>query len=209
MNNNYDPIARYYDVLSRMVFFRAQIKAQTDQLQFIPANSRILIAGGGTGWILDDIAKVHTEGLEITYVEISAKMLELSRKRDVKENTIVYVHAAAENFCTDETYDVIITAFLFDNFSAEKVRSVFDQFDVLLNSGGKWLFADFYYTESSGKKWQLFLLKTMYFFFKQVSNIEAGALINTEYCFDSQAYIRLKSRYYYGSFIKSVVYQKP
>lgn len=209
MHNNYDPIARYYDVLSRMVFFRAQLRAQTDQLEFIPAGSRILIAGGGTGWILEEIAKIHPSGLQITYVEISAKMLELSEKRDVKDNTIRYVHIAAEDFKTEETYDVIITAFFFDNFSAENVEIVFSDFNALLHPGGYWLFADFYDTAASSKRWQRFLLKAMYIFFKQISNIEANVLINTEHCFDTQGYQQVRSRYYYGSFIKSIVYRKP
>jgi len=209
MHNNYDPIARYYDVLSRMVFFRAQLRAQTDQLEFIPAGSRVLIAGGGTGWILEEIAKVHPSGLQLTYIEISGKMLELSKKRDIKDNTIHYIHAAAEDFKTGDSYDVIITAFLFDNFSAEKVGVVFSDFNALLKPGGKWLFADFYDTAASSKWWQRYLLKLMYFFFRQISNIEASSLINTEHHFDSQSYEQVKSRYYYGGFIKSIVYRKP
>jgi len=208
MHNNYDPIARYYDVLSRLVFFRAQVRAQIEQLAFIPADSTILIAGGGTGWILEEIARIHPSGLRITYVEISAKMLDLSKKRDVKGNQVSYIHAAAEDFVISTVYDVIITAFLFDNFRAEKISLVFGRFHQALQSGGLWLFSDFYYNPASGKRWQWYLLKTMYLFFKQISEVEASDLINTEHCFTEALYLPLKTAYYYGGFIKSIVYQK-
>jgi len=264
MRNNYDRIARYYDVLSRMVFFRAQLKAQIDQLHFIPANSSVLIVGGGTGWILEEIAKVHSSGLRITYVEISAKMLDLSRKRKVGANEVTFVHSPAEELGNsipedqdqsraadlaqskpevqaqsktevqvqsraedqDETrakyegqssaddlkqnapatYDVVLTAFLFDNFQQQTITKVFNLLHQKLNPGGFWLFSDFYHSE--GKKWQSYLLKAMYIFFKQISNIEARQLLSTEHCFHEQSYHILQTRFYYGKFIKAVVYQK-
>lgn len=209
MYNNYDPIARYYDILSRMVYFRSQLKAQIDQLSFIPANSNLLIVGGGTGWILEEIAKVHPSGLTITYVEISAKMLEKSKKRKVKDNTVMFVHSAAEEFKTEKTYDVILTAFFFDNFPVEKVKDVFLQYHALLRPGGLWLFSDFYYHPKQGKIWQAFLLKTMYLFFKLISNIEAQVLISMEPYFAAQSYQQLKVSFYYGGFIKSIIYLKP
>lgn len=208
MKNNYDKIAGSYDMLSRLVFFRTQLKAQIDQLHFIPAGSNILIAGGGTGWILEEIAKQHPAGLNITYVELSAKMLELSRKRDVKENKVTYIHAAAEDFHPEVKYDVILTAFFFDNFSAEGVKAVFNQFDLLLKKDGLWLFTDFYYAESSGKNWQWYLLKAMYLFFNRISKVEAKMLINTEKYFEEQLYLQLNSVYYYSGFIKAITYQK-
>lgn len=208
MKNNYDSIADYYDVLSRMVFFRTQVKAQIQQLAAIPANSTILIAGGGTGWILEEIAKVHSSGLKITYVEISSKMLGRSKKREVKGNTVEYVHAAMEDFKPSGFYDVLITAFFFDNFSADNVGLIFKQLNALLKPGGIWLFADFYYTEKSGKRWQLLLLKSMYLFFSKISSVEAKTLINTEHFFEEQSYAIVKINFYYGSFIKAVIYQK-
>ncbi|MGY0036972.1 class I SAM-dependent methyltransferase [Pedobacter sp. NJ-S-72] len=196
-------------VLSRMIFFRAQVKAQIDQLHAIPANSIILIAGGGTGWILEEIAKIHPSGLTITYVEISSKMLDLSKKRDVKDNIVTYIHAAMEDFKAVVSYDVLITAFFFDNFSADNVQIVFNQLNNLLKSGGAWLFSDFYYTEKSGKRWQWLLLHTMYLFFSKISSVEAKLLVNnTEYLFEENTYLSLNTAFYYSGFIKTIIYQK-
>jgi ubiquinone/menaquinone biosynthesis C-methylase UbiE len=208
MKNNYDHIAPYYDFLSRMVFFRTQVKAQSDQLKFIPANSKVLIVGGGTGWILEEIAKIHPSGLSIVYVEISEKMLNISRKRNTMSNQVEYIHAAAEDFETHQKFDVIITAFLFDNFSGKTILTVFNKLHQLLNAGGYWLFSDFYYNRESGKKWQYYLLKTMYIFFSKISDVEAKMLINTEDIFINHNYNAVEVQHYYAGFIKAIVYQK-
>src|ERR1700710_2430121 len=98
MQNNYDKLAWIYDPLSRLVYFKAQVNAQISLLPFIPADSKILIVGGGTGWILESIAKVHPTGLSITYVEISKKMVELAQKKNYKKNHVLFVHQAMEDY---------------------------------------------------------------------------------------------------------------
>ena len=209
MPNNYDPIASVYDTLSRMVFFRSQVKAQLHQLHYLSAGQRILVVGGGTGWILDEISKLHRTGLTITYVEISAGMLELSKKRDTAAHSVTFIHSPIEECSIEGMYDVVITAFLFDNFMEKKVGQVFHQLHTQLNRDGLWLFTDFFYAEKSGRKWQLYLLKLMYWFFRKVSDVEAKALVHTERYFMEKGYRVLQEQYYYGKFIQSIVYQKP
>ena len=48
---NFNYIAPFYDTLCQLVFGQRVKNAQIESLKFIPANSTILIAGGGTGWI--------------------------------------------------------------------------------------------------------------------------------------------------------------
>lgn len=208
MQNNYDKLAWIYDPLSRFVFFKAQVNAQISLLPFISANSKILIVGGGTGWILESIAKLYPTGLSITYVEISKKMIELSQKRDCKNNKILFVQQAMEDYVLIEKYDVIITAFFFDNFKEDKATSVFYQLNNSLNKKGIWLFSDFILDQKNGKKWQEFLIKTMYFFFKIVTKIEAEKLIPMEPVFEKSGYQNIFETYRYGKFIKSIVFKK-
>jgi ubiquinone/menaquinone biosynthesis C-methylase UbiE len=80
--SNYDNSAWFYDRLSRIILGKALIRAQTTFLPYLSLpNSKVLIAGGGTGWILEEIAKVHPSGLHITYVELSEKMMALCTKK--------------------------------------------------------------------------------------------------------------------------------
>ena len=208
MLNNYDKIARHYDLLSRMLFYNAQTKAQTEQLSYIPANSRILIVGGGTGWILEEITKIHHENLTITYVEISAAMIRLARQRNTGKNKIEFIHGAIEEFTSSASYDVIHSAFLFDNFARERTEMVFFKLNRLLTTGGLWLFSDFSYQPKTDEKWKGVLLKIMYAFFKKVSKVEATVLTDTSSYFESSGYEKLRESTYYRKFIKAIVYKK-
>ncbi len=203
---NYDPVASWYDRLSRLVFFKAQVNAQTDQLRFLQNYQRILIVGGGTGWILEELAS-RNNNLEITYVEISINMLKLAMKRNTGSNTVTFLNFAIENFNDSTPYDAILTAFLFDNFGEDKAKSVFYGLHNKLKNGGLWLFADFS-DNHLHTKWQSVLLKIMYFFFKRSANIEAKYLISMYPFFNKENYKYLLERYYYFSFIKATVFKK-
>lgn len=208
MRNNYDKLAWIYDPLSRLVFFKSQVNAQISLLPFINANSKILIAGGGTGWILESIGNIHTSGLSITYVELSKKMMTLSQKRNYKNNQVLFVQQAMEDYILTDMYDVIITAFFFDNFKETKAKSIFYQLNNNLNKNGIWLYSDFFLNKKFEKKWQIFILKTMYFFFKIVTRIEAEELVPMEPVFEKTGYKNIFETYRYGKFIKSIVFNK-
>jgi ubiquinone/menaquinone biosynthesis C-methylase UbiE len=208
MLNNYDKIARYYDFLSRIVFFRAQVNAQVYALKHIGNHGRILIVGGGTGWILEEIAKIHDSGLSIVYLEISSKMIELSRARSCGVNEVVFVNQAVEDFSATDTFDVICTPFLFDNFSQQRADLVLAKLDEMLKASGLWLFTDFNVDGRKGKWWKKFLLKSMYSFFKILKIVETSALPDTRSDFERRGYINLEEKHFYGSFIQGIVYQK-
>lgn len=207
--NNYDRTAGFYDFLSRFVFFRAQIKAQTDQLKFIPSGSKVLLVGGGTGWILEEIAKVHPAGLQITYIEISTKMLEKAKKRHAGTNTVCYIHSAIETYGDEAQYDVIQTGFLFDNFSTRRINQVFLKLHNFLEPEGLWLFSDFNSNPESRTFWQGWLLKIMYFFFRLMANVEANKVTDINPWFHEKGYTSIDQQWYYRHFIKSIIFQKP
>lgn len=204
--NNYDLIAPYYDCLSRIIFFRAQTTAQKEQLSFIENHQKILIVGGGTGWILEEISQIH-QNLEITFIEISAKMIALAKQKKRGENKVVFVNLPIENFIDEVSYDVIITAFLFDNFARNRAAMVFERLNHKLKEKGLWLFSDFS-NHHKTSRWQFIFLKTMYSFFKKVAHVEAKELIDMNPYFIEKGYATVTEKYYYGSFIKAVVYGK-
>ena len=206
MVNNYDRIASTYDRLSRLVFFQAQTNAQKVQLPFIPPGSKILIVGGGTGWILEAIAKVPFSGLNITFVEISANMIALARKVDAGNNKVFFLQSAIEDQDFEHPFDVVITAFLFDNFGGPRAEQVFEKLHGTLKNGGLWLFSDF--SETSTRPWQSVLLKLMYAFFRQIAQVEANSLFNTAPLFQKHGYRRVFHKLYYWKFIESSVYEK-
>jgi ubiquinone/menaquinone biosynthesis C-methylase UbiE len=205
MAANYDNSAWFYDRLSRVVYGRSLIDSQVYLLQYIPANAHVLIAGGGTGWILEEMARIHLSGLTITYVEISAKMMALSRKRNAGDNKIIYINEPVENLTGETLYDVAITPFLFDNFTEQTLQKIFVHIHSKLKPGGLWLNTDFRLT---GEWWQSLLLRSMILFFRIICGIEAKKLPQIDRYFEQDQYTIINQKAFFGEFILSTVYQK-
>lgn len=205
MPSNYDNSAWFYDRLSRLVYGKALINAQVYLLAYVPADSNVLIAGGGTGWILEELARVHPTGLYITYIEISAKMMALSQKRDYGNNKVIYINEAVEEVVFTEKFDVVITPFLFDNFKEKTLQQVFTHLHHQLKPGGLWLNADFQLT---GKWWQNVLLKSMFLFFRVICGIETSVLPDIERQFEQRDYEIVAKQTFFGAFIISTVLKR-
>lgn len=205
MASNYDNSAWFYDDLSKLFYGKALVNAQVYLLPFVMPNSTIIIAGGGTGWILEELTRTHPSGLKITYVEISAKMIALSKKRNVGGNKVTFINSAVEEVSITQMFDVVITPFLFDNFTEATLQNVFNHLNSLLKPNGLWLNTDFQLT---GKWWQGLLLKTMFVFFKLVCRIEASVLPDIEKQFKQAHYNTIANKTFFGEFITSKALKK-
>jgi ubiquinone/menaquinone biosynthesis C-methylase UbiE len=179
-------------------------KRKTHFLHLIPANANVLIAGGGTGWIIEEISKIHPVGLHITYVEISARMMALAKKHTTN-NVVTYVNAPVENAGLLADFDVMITPFLLDSLSPDIFNKVFDNLYDLLKPGGLWLNTDFQLT---GKWWQKPLLNTMYFFFRTVGCVDSSILPDLKKAFANKEMKLFDEALFYGNFVAAGVYKK-
>ena len=205
MPANYDNSAVFYDRLSRLVYGRALVNAQVHFLPRIQANSKVLIIGGGTGWILEEITRIHASGLHITYVEISANMMALSRKKNIGSNNVTYINQPAEEVAL-KGFDVVITPFLFDNFTEANLAVIFGHIHQSLKPGGTWLNTDFQLT---GKWWQAVMLKTMLLFFKILCGIESWRLPDVAKQFSTAGCKIEEEKCFFGDFVITRVYKKP
>jgi ubiquinone/menaquinone biosynthesis C-methylase UbiE len=204
MKGNYDHIAWFYDTLARLVYGKAILRAQQYLIGHIPAGANILIAGGGTGWILEEIARLYSSGLTITYVDLSSKMIAQARRRNAGNNKVTFITAPAEK-APPGKYDVVMTPFLFDNFSDSTLQSTFSAIDRLLVKDGVWLYCDF---QDAGKWWQKALLKIMYAFFRVSCGIETAHLPDAKGCFSEHHYKIKEKKTFFNEFIIARVYQR-
>ena len=205
MAANYDNSAWFYDRLARLVYGRSLVNAQVYLLQRIPANAKVLIAGGGTGWILEELTRIHPSGLKITYVDVSANMINLAKQRDCGNNEVTFINGAIENTHLPNDFDVVLTPFLLDNFLEENMTRIFHSIDLLLKKNGTWLNASF---QSTGKWWQSVLLHTMFIFFKVICGIEASKLPQINKCFADNNYKPAEQKGFFGDFIIAQAYSK-
>ena len=206
MHGNYDAVAPFYDFLARAVFGSSIRKSQAVFLPMIPKKSRILIIGGGSGRILEDISNQHHSGFHITYVEISEKMIARAKKRETGNNQLCFLNKSIQDADLREVYDIIITPFLFDNFSVDTLQKVFKKLDHHLKKGGLWLFSDF--QSSRNTMGQKIMLKMMYGFFSLLCKLETTTLHDPSWLFQQYAYTPLCQKTFYRGFISSLIYQK-
>ena len=207
MNPDFNIVARPYDFISRLVFGNSLVEAQVSSLHVIRPDSHILIVGGGTGWILEEITKIHSSRLKISYVENSSAMIDLSKKRNWQQNTVAFFHQPIQDFHIDKPFDVIITPFFFDLFKQDEIGLMFSGLDKKLNKDGLWLYTDFIPEKYQIHVWQKILLKTMYFFFGITSKVEARELIDMDLYF-TKVYTKISENWFYGRFVRAVVFQK-
>ncbi len=182
--------------------------AQVELLGYVAAGSRMLIVGGGTGWILEEIADRYPAGLRITYVESSGEMMRLARRRRVGASVVSFVELPIEEFVTDERYDCILTGFLFDNFSAGMAARVIRWLCPLLEAEGCWLFADFYYRRRESRFWQGLMLRVMYFSARLICKVDARELPDMDGLFAQAGFAPVRVCWYYRGFIKAVAYRR-
>src|SRR3954468_17972355 len=96
MKRSYDAIAGIYDILAGMFIGKSLRNAQIYLAQNIPTGAKVLIVGGGTGWILEEITRIHSSGLQIDYLDKSANMILKAAKRKFGQNSITFIHQSAE-----------------------------------------------------------------------------------------------------------------
>lgn len=205
LKKGYDGIALIYDGLARAVYGRTLIRVQRYLLHYVSANAHVLIVGGGTGWIIEELVKIHSLGLHITYVDSSEKMIAIARKRNVGGNSIEFIAAPVETLATERQYDLILTPFLLDNFTDEMLGETFPKMNALLKDNGLWLYCDFRNTD---KWWQQQLLKIMYFFFRTTCGIKAKRLPDADGAFARYGYEIAERQDFMSGFIAAIVYKK-
>lgn len=172
--NSFDRIAPYYDNLAKLVFGNILKEAQRTYLPVIPPRARVLIMGGGTGWLLKDLLAGNA-GCQVTYLEASRKMVDLSRRRltDTEQNRVLFIVDDNLQKVMHETFDVVVCHFFLDLFVEDQLRRVITQLRERLSPGGLFLLCDFQHT---GKWSHALLEKVMYWGFRLTCGIQAYQL---------------------------------
>lgn len=201
-NSGFDFLAPFYDLLTRMVFGKSIVQAQLVFLHKIQPDSKILILGGGTGWVLEKLSEGHAS-CEIWYVDLSFRMIEKARSRKVT-NKINFIHGTEAEIPCDIQFDAIITNFYLDLFSDLELKRIVKLITQRLKISSVWIVTDFV----DRVWWQTGLLKMMYTFFRVVCRIDATKLPGWELVLRESGWRETGSVYCFSSFIKSSVFIK-
>lgn len=202
--NGFNTIAPVYDPLTRIVFGRAILRAQTEFLTAVSAHSTVLVVGGGTGRVAEQLLQMNST-CRVWYVDASSRMISYARRRLRRfGDRVVFVHGSWSD-APSLTYDVIITQFFLDLFSETACVRVVKTLKKSLSQQGYWLATDFV----NGKKWWgRMLLKVMYRFFRITTGIKADRLPDWISLLSQQGLVPAYERSFYHGMIRSVWFQR-
>ncbi len=201
---SFDRIAPHYDFLARLVFGKSITQSQEYYLKEIKEGDRILILGGGTGWILDSIYAITKPG-EIWYVDSSMKMLDQASAREVGETCVHFIQDSQNSIPSHIKFDVVITNFFLDMFPPKELPEVIKSVSLKLKPKGVWLCTDFVET---GKWKHSILLKSMFFFFNLIANLKNNLLADWHHQLIEGGLSITKEKSYFDGFIKATVFKK-
>lgn len=202
--NNFNRLAPVYDFLASLVFGRQIIKSKTHYFTLLTNDQKILIPGGGTGQILEELDKLNMN-LSIDYVEKSSKMLEKAKKR--KPFSKIKVRFIEGDIFDIESgnYNVIMTNFFLDVFNEKNLSLVVDKLSESLLPNGQWLMADFVLTNVALHR---AFVNIMYRFFRLTTNLEGTRLLDFDKELNRAGFSKMKSQKFYHQMIESCVYTK-
>ncbi len=201
---SFDVIAPVYDLLSRMVYGKSIVAAQKYFLKDIPEGAHVLIVGGGTGWIIEELFAVN-KTCSVVYIEASQKMLQKAQNRMNSSDKSRIQFIFQSEMPSEGSYDVIITNFFLDVFPSDKLIYIIQQLKDRVVTNGRWIVTDFV---DDGKRWQRFLLKVMYAFFRSVSKLETSILPPWQRLLMDAGMQRNGVKRFYAGFIETAIYQK-
>ncbi|WP_187696457.1 methyltransferase domain-containing protein [Xanthovirga aplysinae] len=211
LTGSFDAVSSFYDPLSRLVFGKALIRSQTCFLNLVPQYAHVLIIGGGTGWIIEELLS-KKPSVFITYVEASVKMLEKSKERFSNspfKDQITFILGTHLTIREEEKYQVVITNFFLDLFQQATLPSIMNPIYKALDKDGLWFFSDF---SLRSKRTYSFLhkilVRIMYLFFGAFCKIEGNQLPNFDKAFQDFDLKEVAGLYFYTDLVQAKVFIK-
>jgi len=202
-HKGFDRLSLIYDLMVKLVFGRVIRESQISLIKQVKNSEKWLILGGGTGWVIEEIFKVHPK-VEIAFVEASQKMINRARKRNPNDG-VNYILGSIDQIPNGQDYDVVITAYFWDMFETDHAMAMKRSIDEKVKNDALWLSADFRNTDIW---WQKKLTKIMYWFFRITCHIEASELPNFDTIFSKQDHKVLFQKSFYYGMIESTLYKR-
>jgi tRNA (cmo5U34)-methyltransferase len=205
-------VASVYDALAAAVFGRAQRRAQQAALAaglpLAEAAPRVLVLGGGSGWVLTELLR-QCPAARVLYLETSAAMLARAqaRLRRVAPGAVAQVEfrqGSEQALGPAEQFDIVVTFFVLDCFTLAEFPAALARLQAARRPRALWLVVDF---RPARTWWQRALLRAMYLFFRISVGLRTQQLPPWP---TALAALGLENRYqatYYGDFILCQVLQ--
>ncbi|HST31737.1 MAG TPA: class I SAM-dependent methyltransferase [Chthoniobacterales bacterium] len=208
---SFDRVARAYCWLETIVFGSALQNARTYWINEIPPPKRVLIVGEGNGRFLCELLRLYPK-VEIDCIDASGRMLELARARVRRLcpdslASVRFFHLDVLRWSPSNSYDLLVTHFVLDCFSAEQVEEIVVKLAQAARPAAVWLIADFTIPRRRFARMHAqFWLQIMYAFFRASAAIPAKKLVDPSPYLQNNGFVcwfRKLSRY---GMLKSELY---
>ena len=181
---NFNRIAPYFERLEKIVFRNQMQLCRTVHLPDLPHLEKVAMVGEGDGRFLLEFLK-QTNCPHVHYIDSSQVMLELAHTRISRQfpealpRVRFYECDLAKANLPEDQYNLVVTNFFLDVFKEPTLSQSIGRIADSCSNDAIWLYADFQVAGSRLKQLRANIwLKTMYLFFKMVSEIQAPTLIN-------------------------------
>ena len=210
----YDRVVPIYDFSKTLLFLGSIQRCQNHYLPLLKESKTLLIIGGGTGKIIDDIQK-HCNFEALDYVDNSPKMIASAEQHIQKQHPQmkekIKFHALdVFNYSPASMHDAIIVPFALDCFTNEQLNNLGDKLTEWLASDGLLLFSDFHESKSSGSSRLLsrLITRTLYFILNTICRLRIDELPDFERMFKNQPWVLLGEHTFFFGVLKSYAYKR-
>ena len=182
---SFDSLAPHYRWMEWMLAGRKLQRCRTAFLRGVPQPRHALLLGEGNGRFLEEFLIAHP-GARVTCVDASVAMIRRARARlrarGVDLAAVEFIHADALTWTPSPgAYDLVVTHFFFDCFRRDQIEHLLEILGPALTSDAQWLLADFRVPASGFARWRArWIVRSMYFFFRQVIDLPSSSLIPAE-----------------------------
>jgi tRNA (cmo5U34)-methyltransferase len=197
----FDRLAPFYDSLARLIIGKGIKQSQLYFLNHLSNKSKLLVLGGGTGWILPHLFKINPE-LEIHYIDVSKNMIAQARQKMPAANKIQFIVGTSDNI-TDRDFDCVITNFYLDLFDNATLNVLVPQIKGSLLPDAYWLATDFV----SVARWHRLMLWLMYRFFRLTTGLRNLQLPEWQVRLANAGGTLIDQKQFSRNFIKAVVFR--
>jgi tRNA (cmo5U34)-methyltransferase len=199
--HGYNVLAPVYDSLARLLLGKSIQQMQLQFLNLLISKNKLLILGGGTGWILPAIDRINSN-IQIDYVDLSTGMIKKAKERGTDPTRIRFIEGT-ERDIPNADYDCVITNFYLDLFTDSELKGIVIHIKNCMHPNSYWFVTEFV-TSSS---WSKVKLKCMYIFFWLTTGLKTTQLPDWNQVMCSTGAKILHEKSSKRGFIKSVIYQ--